>query len=755
MSYGLSKSPIALAVATALGAATMMAVPSTADAERRGQYVAGDFHNHSTCSDGSTSLQKKVDKSFNTPWGLDWFVQAGHGGSGNRNCTLAEDETLETPAYPLVSSTADPPTVQGPQTRWLSTNVTPPIQIKGAVSGSGVNRNMWRWQSVQEFQYPLLEYLSALQDLPMFMGVETVVPGHEHTSMAVITGQVPAGIHDRELPTTPGYMPLGTATALAQWEYCFDRNDTDTSRGNSTVGIVEVPGGNNWTCAVPGSANELDPMWNATGQKLVHGSGAGAGHRGHAKTLEALKWMKELQPNESYYVPAHLERAGPFNPDGNNGFNIEHLRNFNNTAPDVAFGFESQPGHGASDNRGEYSPDRNTIGGVRVDSVGGTTWGGTGIYAAQVGGVWDALLGEGRNWWFFGNSDWHNRGMFGSEDRRSTQDFWPGEFQRNYTLVRPSHDRRYQPQAIVDGLRAGNTWVDSGQLVDRFAFIACAVPPEIARRTGPLAEAIGNLLVETLATVAAWANTDDGSSACATMGQKLGVRPGSDIIVSVVMRDPSGYSYSPYTFDNPSLVQVGIRQPLNRPVLDHVDVIRGTVTGYKDPADPNYAGTWPDTWLTNPDMSTVPEGAKNTTAAVLKTFNASSWRTAPGAREFKKMTFRVRSVQASQYLRLRGTNLPAAVPSETDADGNPLADHYTNEDTGDLRIPCTTAGTNVPATGTVHTTPDIDGCPSHLPVDANGQKMVAFDVAAWADLWFYSNPVFVEVQGSTPVAGVK
>ena len=35
----------------------------------------------------------------------------------------------------------------------------------------------------------------------------------------------------------------------------------------------------------------------------------------------------------SYYVPAHLERAGPFNPDGNNGFNIEHLRNFNNTAP--------------------------------------------------------------------------------------------------------------------------------------------------------------------------------------------------------------------------------------------------------------------------------------------------------------------------------------------------------------------------------------------------------------------------------------
>jgi len=36
-----------------------------------------------------------------------------------------------------------------------------------------------------------------------------------------------------------------------------------------------------------------------------------------------------------------------------------------------------------------------------------------------------------------------------------------------------------------------------------------------------------------------------------------------------------------------------------------------------------------------------------------------------------------------------------------------------------------------------------------------GQKAVSFDVAAWADLWFYSNPIYVEVAGSTQVAGVK
>ena len=71
-----------------------------------------------------------------------------------------------------------------------------------------------------------------------------------------------------------------------------------------------------------------------------------------------------------------------------------------------------------------------------------------------------------------------------------------------------------------------------------------------------------------------------------------------------------------------------------------------------------------------------------------------------------------------------------------------------------LRIPCTTAGSNVPANGTTFTGTAIDGCPNHLPV-INGTKYVAYDVAAWSDLWFYSNPIYIEVTGSVTVAGVK
>ncbi len=777
---------------SALTVASGNARASDKDAgKKRGTYLAGDFHNHTTCSDGSSSMQKLVKKSMDrdaaTPWGLDWFVQAGHGGNGNRNCTLVEDASLATPAYPYVTgatpfdvlstnpANASPTQYRGPNTTWAqSVGVA---AIKGDVSNGGGTRNMHRWQTLQSYQYPLMEYLSALRNEPLWLGLEQNVPGHEHTSAGVVTGQLPASTYNTQLPQGPnvvppnaipnGYAALGNANALAEWTYCFERGATaDNSRGAE----------NQWNCAFPGGVNNGSADWNDTAKRLTGGSG---GTVGHAKTLESVKWMAAKHPNAGYYVPAHLERAGPFNPAGNNGFNVEHLRNMNNAASSVAFGFESQPGHGASDRRGEYNLRRNAIGATRFDSVGGTTYGGTGVYAGQVGGVWDALLGEGRNWWFFASSDWHSRGAFGNDDRRSDNDFFPGEYQRNYTMVR--NDRqRVNPQTVVDGLRSGNNWVDSGQLIDRLSFVACVGNGAPHGRS--------EAAVEALAVNAASDNTDVDKKGCVTMGEKLVVPPGADVVVSIVVRDPDGKSYSPYSFPNPSLAQINIDQPMDAPVLDHVDVIRGLVTGFKSPANlASYAGAWPDDWVdrANPQqlrsLASVPAAAKNETAAVYKTFNAKTWSTNPGKSEFKRMTFRIKGVADSQYLRLRGTNLPPSVPFETDPSGNPLSDLWTN--TGSiqaknssavefptnnfLRIPCRTVGNNVPDNATVYTgvnQPKIDGCPNHLPtvtIPAEGSrpaytgKAVGFDVAAWADLWFYSNPIFIEVSGRTPVAGVQ
>jgi hypothetical protein len=249
------------------------------------------------------------------------------------------------------------------------------------------------------------------------------------------------------------------------------------------------------------------------------------------------------------------------------------------------------------------------------------------------------------------------------------------------------------------------------------------------------------------------------------MGEKLVVPAGSDIIVAIALRDPAGTNYSPYTFLNPSLLQVSINQPINAPVLDHVDLIGGLVTGYKTAGAPDYAGEWPrnTNWLhadgTTADLSAVPDAAKNVTAAILRTFNGSGatpWKTVTSQFDgstFLTMTFRIPAVSASQYVRLRGTNMPPAVPFETDPSGNPLADVYTNAgDATRLRIPCSIA----------HSAGNqFDGCPDHMATATGtsnpivGQKAVSFDVAAWADLWFYSNPIYVEVTGSTIVAGVK
>ena len=776
MTLRFSKSQLALAAVAAIGTTSLGIAPTvaTAGGKSSGQYVTGDFHNHTTCSDGSISMQKLVkkvtDKTDGT-FGLDWFVQAGHGNSGGtRNCTLAEDDTLATPAYPVVKDASG--AIQGPSTTWA--NSIGAANVKGDGNGPGGASYMWRWQSVQEYQYPLLEYLSAYKNVPLFIGTESIVAGHEHSSMSVITGQMPHALDSATLPTAPGpiaarYTALGNANALAQWNYCFDLGDTDKSRGNVTGSAI----GNNWQCAVPGSNSAADPSWNAAAQKLIPAAGAGTGNRGHLKTVEALKWMVAYHPAGSYYVPAHLERAGPFNPDGNNGYNVEHLRDFNNAAPNVAFGMETQPGHGASSNRGEYQVKRNNIGGVLTDSVGGTTYGGTGVYGAQVGGVWDALLGEGRNFWFFASSDWHNRGIFGPDDRRSTQDFFPGEYQRDFVMVRGErHHKKLRPQEIVDGLRTGNSFAASGQLIDRLAFVACeSYRHERDRdergRGGRDRDGEGfrpEAAVEALATISATRNTDVDAPRCATMGEKLVVRPGADIVVGIVVRDPAGTNYSPYTFANPSLAQIGVNQPINMPVLDHIDLIRGLVTGYKAPGTASYAGEWPRNldWMradgSTTGLAAVPDAAKNLSAAIVRTFNgngASPWArvTSPfDGTTFLTMTFRIPAVAASQYVRLRGTNMPPAVPFETDPDGNPLADVFTNAiDPTMLRIPCTAAHS---------ASSQFDGCPDHLATATGaspiaGQRAVSFDVAAWSDLWFYSNPIYLEVGGSVVVAGVK
>lgn len=161
---------------------------------------------------------------------------------------------------------------------------------------------------------------------------------------------------------------------------------------------------------------------------------------GHAKALEGLAWLQKKYPKCSWVIPGHPDRKGLWS--------IADFRDGNNIAPDVFFGFEGIPGHQQSPDRGEY--------GARNNTYGTYTYGGTGWMCARVGGLWDALLSEGRKWWLFSCSDFHN----------IRSDFYPGEYNKTYVYM----PEKINPEELADYLRSGNSFVVSGNFVDGLQF---------------------------------------------------------------------------------------------------------------------------------------------------------------------------------------------------------------------------------------------------------------------------------------------
>ncbi|MEM6573288.1 MAG: hypothetical protein AAF736_03380 [Pseudomonadota bacterium] len=637
----------------------------------QGQYVSGDFHNHTTCSDGSTSVKTLTRESLSY---LDWFIQVGHSGSGQRDCTI--DDFL----YFSFASEFSP----GLWQNTIGSDLIKGDLVTATQSNGAEVQRMWRWQSLQEFQ---LDTLVTEREAPgnelkeAFLGLEWVVPGHEHGSNSIATGQ---------------YSDTPNSDAIAQFEYCFGRNSDDTSQG----------GGQGWTCELTtagndtllslfaGRPNEGVANYNSTLNGGINIDDGGD----HVKSVAAAIWMEENFPNDGFAVGAHVERQGAFIPDDDEGYNVEHFRDYHTAAPNVYFGFESQPGHQAAFDRGTYGPRRPTAGLYTYGGTGcyaggentrpGRDFDGTSIDPARflAGGdleavrdtedpakvtlcrpgvrtMWDAMLSEGRRFWFFGSSDWHNRGSFGPLDFESTLDFWPGEYQDNFTFVvdRPNRD---PAQDIVDGLRSGNTYVVQGQLVTDVSFEACA------------------------------------RGQCASMGETLSLgASGGQVTVRLVVTDPGAKSNSPYRFPNPSLAQIGITQALDNPQVAHMDIIAGAVGPHLTPADPEYFNPLaPETtrivssWE-NPSLSVEQTGDQEYTLTWTSTFSSDG------------------------YVRARASNIPPGTPNERDADGNPLSDALSDN------IPCSDAA-----------------CPPHI----NG--VLNADVEAWADIWLYTNPIFIDLQ---------
>lgn len=482
---------------------------------------------------------------------------------------------------------------------------------------STTQTNMWRWQSLVSPTdipgYAGPSYMGAYDwirgirenypDQLIMTGMEWNPPGHEHCTTGIIA--------DSALP-------------IAEFEYRFDRRDED---GTTTTDTAHVMG---W------DQKRLNGSYTAPDYSSVLGL-----NPQHEKTMDGVRWMQNNYPTSGWIIPAHVERAGC----GVGAWSIASFRDMNDVGPTVAFGFEGIPGHEKSSNRGELGPG----------ACGGGSYGGTGIYVAKVGGVWDNLLADGRRFYNFASSDFHND---------AGADFWPGEYLKTYVKVRDENgDGIYGPEEVLKGLRSGNVFSVHGDIISALDF-------KVFHGASFKNRAQNNF---------------------ATMGETLSLKSGDKLTVQIRFKTPAANN-----------CEAGVNASANYvcqpPRVHHVQLIQGRVNSNKA------SKLLADGITPNPAFNAV----DTTVARVVQTFDASSWTT--DKEGYTTMRYIVPSVTENMFFRIRGTNLEYNVVKKdltgtkivygTDGEGNPLI--------------------NTPGTSNAD--------------------------MAWDDLWFYSNPIFVEIR---------
>ena len=178
-----------------------------------------------------------------------------------------------------------------------------------------------------------------------------------------------------------------------------------------------------------------------------------------AHTQRALEFMRKL-PLLPLVFANHPSRSAT----GVGIYGRDEPREFranNDTAPDVYRGMEGGPGHQASTLARDGTSKKDASGnpaGFRggYGNPGAHTFGGFDQMTARVGGLWDALLGEGRRFWIVASSDSHANY---TNQVRNGSDFWPGEFHKTYVHAQRSY------QGVLDGLRSGRIFAVAGDLI--------------------------------------------------------------------------------------------------------------------------------------------------------------------------------------------------------------------------------------------------------------------------------------------------
>lgn len=340
-------------------------------------------------------------------------------------------------------------------------------------------------------------------------------------------------------------------------------------------------------------------------------------------TYDAVKWISDNY-SDSYVMLNHISARWVLAPKS---YVLQNIRVMHDIAPRNVFGFEALPGDEMSGSRRGEIP---------------YSYYGADPAVAKTGGLWDSLLAEGRRIYAFTNADYHFKV---SSDGRYSSGYWPSEYARNRTYVEDKAQDGYDVHDVVDGMRSGNSYCAFGNIIDYLDFSA------------------------------------QSAGKSATMGQDLNTTKGDPVSISIRVRVPEVNNYETIRGTDTGMA------PTNKPNLDHIDLIRGSVTGKLDPAQ-----------YSNSD---------NTDAKIIKTFSKEDLGE-PDEQGFYTLTFED-TPEANCYYRIRGLS-----GSDVDANGDPTEDaQYDHVADNDVRFD-----------------------------KINDQNYTRYS--------FYANPIFVNVMSANP-----
>lgn len=171
--------------------------------------------------------------------------------------------------------------------------------------------------------------------------------------------------------------------------------------------------------------------------------------------LEAMTFLQQNYSERAFLSFNH--------PSRKHEVMIEYMRELHNTAPDIIIGMEGAPGHQRNpEARGSYEMEhpiflKEYAEDYQGPAYHGRTYGGFDYMTARMGGVWDALLSEGRRISIFAHSDFHSM----------AKDFWPGEYSKSHIYLEQETQK-----GLLDAIKGGQSFVTHGDLISELEFIA-------------------------------------------------------------------------------------------------------------------------------------------------------------------------------------------------------------------------------------------------------------------------------------------